>query len=137
MDMYTYPCIIVLYPRYHVLATLSSVDSTFVSVATMSFSQAFHHMLASSLLLVVLSSALVAAGPVYYENALKSQLTFAAALDRVSIKVPVTLGVMSRCPDALFCEEVFDSVVEEVGFDKVDVTLSFIAKSVELLSRHV
>ncbi|KAI0939272.1 hypothetical protein AcV5_000737 [Taiwanofungus camphoratus] len=40
-------------------------------------------------------------------------------------KVPVTLGVMSRCPDALLCESVFDHVLKRVG-DKVDLSLSFI-----------
>ncbi|KAG8909838.1 hypothetical protein FRC00_009335 [Tulasnella sp. 408] len=43
-------------------------------------------------------------------------------------KVPVTLGVMSRCPDAIHCENVMDTVFNEVGFEKVDVTLSFIGK---------
>ncbi|KAG9126032.1 hypothetical protein FRC07_005150 [Ceratobasidium sp. 392] len=41
------------------------------------------------------------------------------------INVPVTLGVMSRCPDAITCETVFDKVLERVG-DKVDISLSFI-----------
>lgn len=43
-------------------------------------------------------------------------------------KVPVTLGVMSRCPDAIHCENVMDTVFNEVGFEKVDVTLSFIGR---------
>lgn len=42
-----------------------------------------------------------------------------------SVKVPVTLGVMSRCPDALLCESVFDKVLKTAG-DKADVALSFI-----------
>lgn len=42
-------------------------------------------------------------------------------------KVPVTLGVMSRCPDALLCESVFDHVLKKVG-DKVDLSLTFIGK---------
>ncbi|KAG9091876.1 hypothetical protein FS749_016167 [Ceratobasidium sp. UAMH 11750] len=41
------------------------------------------------------------------------------------IKVPVMLGVMSRCPDAITCETVFDKVLERVG-DKVDMSLAFI-----------
>ncbi|TDL29882.1 hypothetical protein BD410DRAFT_45349 [Rickenella mellea] len=41
------------------------------------------------------------------------------------VKVPVLLGVMSRCPDALICESVFDKVLSQVG-DKVDLSLSFI-----------
>ena len=44
-----------------------------------------------------------------------------------NVKVPVTLGVMSRCPDALLCESVFDKVLKQVG-DKVDLSLTFIGK---------
>jgi hypothetical protein len=43
------------------------------------------------------------------------------------IKVPLVLGVMSACPDAILCEAVFDEVLSEVG-DKVDLSLSFIAR---------
>lgn len=50
-------------------------------------------------------------------------------LDIADVKVPVVLGVMSRCPDALLCEAVFDDVLKEVG-DKVNMSLSFIAKFV-------
>lgn len=45
------------------------------------------------------------------------------------VKVPVVLGVMSRCPDAMLCEAVWDRVLQRVG-DKVDISLSFIAKYV-------
>ncbi|PCH41160.1 hypothetical protein WOLCODRAFT_69436 [Wolfiporia cocos MD-104 SS10] len=41
------------------------------------------------------------------------------------VKVPVTLGVMSRCPDALLCESVFDHVLKRVA-NKVDLSLTFI-----------
>ena len=41
------------------------------------------------------------------------------------VKVPVVLGVMSRCPDAILCESVFDEVIGEVG-NKIDLTLTFI-----------
>ncbi|KAH9900000.1 hypothetical protein C8Q73DRAFT_681632 [Cubamyces lactineus] len=41
------------------------------------------------------------------------------------VKVPVVLGVMSRCPDAILCETVFDHVLEKVS-DKVDLSLTFI-----------
>ncbi|KAI1795114.1 hypothetical protein LXA43DRAFT_1110669 [Ganoderma leucocontextum] len=44
-----------------------------------------------------------------------------------AVKVPVVLGVMSACPDAILCENVFDHVVQRVG-DKVDLTLTFIGK---------
>ncbi|KAF7292488.1 hypothetical protein HMN09_01233000 [Mycena chlorophos] len=40
--------------------------------------------------------------------------------------VPVELGVMSRCPDALACEAVFDQVRERVGA-KIDLSLVYVA----------
>lgn len=43
------------------------------------------------------------------------------------IKVPVQLGVMSRCPDALLCEAIFNDVLAQV-WDKVDLSLVYIAK---------
>ena len=42
-------------------------------------------------------------------------------------KVPVELGVMSRCPDALICEGLFNHVLQRVS-NKVDLTLRYIAK---------
>ena len=47
----------------------------------------------------------------------------------VETKVPVILGVMSRCPDAVLCEAVFDQVLKKVG-DKVDLSLTFVAQYV-------
>lgn len=44
-------------------------------------------------------------------------------------KVPVVLGVMSRCPDAILCESVFNEVLTKVG-DKVDLSLTYVAKCV-------
>ncbi|KAI0698545.1 hypothetical protein C8T65DRAFT_660543 [Cerioporus squamosus] len=41
------------------------------------------------------------------------------------VKVPVVLGVMSGCPDALLCESVFDHVLDRVSA-KVDLSLTFI-----------
>jgi len=43
------------------------------------------------------------------------------------VKVPIQLGVMSRCPDAILCEAVFDEVLDRVG-SKVDLSLTFLAK---------
>lgn len=43
------------------------------------------------------------------------------------VKVPVVLGVMSRCPDAILCESVFNRVLQRVS-EKIDISLSFIAK---------
>lgn len=46
-----------------------------------------------------------------------------------NVKVPVILGVMSACPDALICESVFDRVLKKVA-DKTDLALTYIAQSV-------
>lgn len=43
------------------------------------------------------------------------------------IKVPVQLGVMSKCPDALLCERRFTEVLEQVS-DKVDLSLVYVGK---------
>lgn len=43
------------------------------------------------------------------------------------VKVPVVLGVMSRCPDAVLCESVFDYVLKDV-LDKVNLSLTFIGR---------
>ena len=43
-----------------------------------------------------------------------------------SRRVPVTLGVMSRCPDALLCETLFDNVIPRV-VEKIDISLAYVA----------
>src|SRR6267154_5680526 len=43
-----------------------------------------------------------------------------------SLRVPVTLGVMSRCPDALLCETLFDSVIPRVA-EKIELSLAYVA----------
>ena len=43
------------------------------------------------------------------------------------VKVPVTLGVMSRCPDALICEAVFDQVLKRVS-NKIEFELTYVAQ---------
>ncbi|KAG6821284.1 hypothetical protein H0H93_002394, partial [Arthromyces matolae] len=43
------------------------------------------------------------------------------------VKVPVQLGVMSRCPDALLCENVFNEVLPKVS-DKIDLSMVYVAK---------
>ncbi|KAI0796787.1 hypothetical protein C8Q75DRAFT_862589 [Abortiporus biennis] len=58
------------------------------------------------------------------QNAFK--LPTARPLDS-EVKVPVTLGVMSRCPDAIYCESVFDEVLKETN-DKIDLSLTFIGR---------
>ncbi|KAH8827228.1 hypothetical protein DL96DRAFT_1498752 [Flagelloscypha sp. PMI_526] len=42
------------------------------------------------------------------------------------VKVPIHLGVMSQCPDAIFCHRLFDQVLPKVG-DKVDMKLVYVA----------
>ncbi|KAJ7129689.1 hypothetical protein C8R44DRAFT_777406 [Mycena epipterygia] len=49
------------------------------------------------------------------------------ALKNDVIRVPVELGVMSRCPDALLCEAVFDEVLKKVG-SKINLTLVYVAR---------
>ncbi|KAJ7771350.1 hypothetical protein DFH07DRAFT_866378 [Mycena maculata] len=49
-----------------------------------------------------------------------------ALQDNVKVRVPVQLGVMSRCPDALLCESVFDQVLQQVG-SKIDISLVYVA----------
>ncbi|TFK55696.1 hypothetical protein OE88DRAFT_1710079 [Heliocybe sulcata] len=43
------------------------------------------------------------------------------------VKVPVVLGVMSKCPDAIMCETVFDRVVSTVS-GRMDFSLSYVAR---------
>lgn len=43
------------------------------------------------------------------------------------IKVPIQLGVMSRCPDALLCESTFNEVLSRV-INKVDLSFVYVAK---------
>jgi hypothetical protein len=50
-----------------------------------------------------------------------------AADGLLATRVPVQLGVMSKCPDALLCESTFNAVLEKVG-DKMDLSLLYIAK---------
>lgn len=43
------------------------------------------------------------------------------------VRVPVTLGVMSQCPDAMLCESVFDQVLKKV-MNIVDMTLTYVGQ---------
>ena len=43
------------------------------------------------------------------------------------VRVPLDLGVMSRCPDALLCESLFDEILESVS-GKVDLSLIYVAR---------
>ncbi|KAJ4478044.1 hypothetical protein J3R30DRAFT_3290409 [Lentinula aciculospora] len=66
-----------------------------------------------------------AAVPSFVEDT--SQVTLQVAKIDDDIKVPVILGVMSRCPDALLCENSMDAVLKKVG-DKISLKLVYIAK---------
>jgi hypothetical protein len=48
-----------------------------------------------------------------------------------SLRVPVSLGVMSRCPDALLCETLFDNVIPRVA-KKIDLSLAYVATYVPI-----
>jgi len=43
------------------------------------------------------------------------------------VRVPVILGVMSRCPDALLCEAVFDQVLNKV-IGIIDLKLNYVGQ---------
>ena len=49
----------------------------------------------------------------------------ASQTHKEDVRVPVTLGVMSQCPDALYCEAQIDKVLDEVA-GLVDLGLTFI-----------
>jgi hypothetical protein len=70
-------------------------------------------------------------------SALKAVSAFDADPSQYSIAyaatpVPVTLGVMSKCPDARVCESIFDDVLKTVGHNMIDIRFSFIGKCVAL-----
>ena len=43
-----------------------------------------------------------------------------------ALRVPVMLGVMSQCPDALLCETLFDKVIPRVA-EKIDLSFAYVA----------
>lgn len=51
------------------------------------------------------------------------------------VKVRVQLGVMSRCPDALLCENVFNHVLDKVA-GKMAFSLTYVAKWVRIPLYH-
>lgn len=83
----------------------------------------FTARLALSCLLATLAT--VAHGAVTGSLDVQANGPFTGSFD--DVKVPVVLGVMSRCPDAVLCETVFDHVLERV-VDKIDLSLTFIGK---------
>jgi len=79
-------------------------------------------MTVSHFLSIFLTFALASAvSPALYHD---SQIPF----QEQGIRVPVELGVMSRCPDALLCESVFDQVLKEVGRQKMNLSLIYVAR---------
>ncbi|KAK7049542.1 hypothetical protein VNI00_005573 [Paramarasmius palmivorus] len=75
-----------------------------------------------SLLVLLLPNLALLSFSLFTQNAKQSTFT----LDD-DVKVPVQLGVMSRCPDALICENIFDQVLKKVA-DKIDLSLIYIAE---------
>ena len=51
---------------------------------------------------------------------------------RPRVKVPVQLGVMSRCPDALLCETIFNQVLERAT-EKINLSLTYVAECVHIV----
>ncbi|KAJ7180075.1 hypothetical protein C8R43DRAFT_971527 [Mycena crocata] len=72
-------------------------------------------------LTVVAVAAVVSHQQVLYQDS--TQVTLQAN----AVRVPTALGVMSRCPDALLCETVFDQVLKKVG-DRMDLSLIYVAE---------
>jgi hypothetical protein len=64
--------------------------------------------LLSRIVLLLMPAVVLALAP----PLLTVQYDATAGLD--DVRVPVLLGVMSRCPDALLCEAVFDQVLNKV-----------------------
>jgi hypothetical protein len=40
--------------------------------------------------------------------------------------------IHARCPDALVCETIFDQVLKEVGREKMDLTLVYVAEYAQI-----
>lgn len=58
----------------------------------------------------------------------------ASQIQLENVKVPVQLGVMSQCPDALLCESAFNDVLNYAS-DKVELSLVYIARADD--SQHI
>jgi len=80
-----------------------------------------------SVLKLVLVHTAIVASALARDGSPASQKYFGAPYEKQDVKVPVLLGVMSRCPDAQLCESVFEQVLRKVN-DKVDISLTFIGK---------
>lgn len=83
-------------------------------------------MIYSAVALVAITNALVASGSTIPQLTVQTPSDVPGFED---VKVPVVLGVMSACPDAILCESVFDNVLKKVG-GKVDLSLTFIGRYV-------
>ncbi|KAI0353532.1 hypothetical protein OH77DRAFT_1591235 [Trametes cingulata] len=80
---------------------------------------------AKLILLSCLSTSILAVAAGSGPLNVQSNDAYAGGFD--DVKVPVVLGVMSRCSDAVLCETVFDRVVERVG-NKIDLSLAFVGQ---------
>jgi len=80
-------------------------------------------MMPSKSVVAILSLCLVAV----YAKARPVQQSWASN----SFRVPVILGVMSQCPDALLCETLFDNVIPRVT-EKIDLSLAYVATYVPI-----
>ena len=69
--------------------------------------------------LLFLPAVVLALGPIVVQDG--------TLLQHNDVKVPVTLGVMSQCPDAMLCEAVFDQVLKKV-IGIVDIQLTYVAQ---------
>lgn len=73
----------------------------------------------SPMALLFLPAVVLALGPIVVQDG--------TLLQHNDVKVPVTLGVMSQCPDAMLCEAVFDQVLKKV-IGIVDIQLTYVAQ---------
>lgn len=98
-------------------------------IATVLFTSYIGHLLFLSLInimtifspmaLLFLPAVVLALGPIVVQDG--------TLLQHNDVKVPVTLGVMSQCPDAMLCEAVFDQVLKKV-IGIVDIQLTYVAQ---------
>ena len=77
--------------------------------------------------ILILAYTAVAVSALALNDTSSSQRYFGVPYKKQDTKVPVVLGVMSRCPDAQLCESVFEQVLRKVN-EKVDISLTFIGK---------
>jgi len=90
------------------IAECATTYQTSTQIECCLFSLSLIMSLLSRIVLLFLPAVVLALAP----PLLTVQYDAMAGLD--DVRVPVLLGVMSRCPDALLCEAVFDQVLNKV-----------------------